>query len=208
MFFFVLRNKEKLGLLRNTEDGSVVARSGKVFDEKLAEKLDLDLVRPDEAWTDSPAVSRKVDRIVELSDQLVRAADEELERELEKVARGDELPPSAAGAALVRHQLLMLDRHALAARCDGAVHLQDATGGLAALGDQRAPGQDLPHVLHREDAWGRIGAVDQVGAQQHADPLQDHPRQSTCLPAARLAALGLAEVRAVRRGMEPSDSRS
>jgi DNA-directed RNA polymerase subunit beta len=84
---------KKLELLRNTEDGTVFARSGKVFDEKLAEKLDLDVVRADEVWTDNPTVSRKVERIIELSDQLARQADESLERELEKVARGDELPP-------------------------------------------------------------------------------------------------------------------
>ena len=38
-------------------------------------------------------MNRKVERIIELSDQMVHAADEGLERELEKVARGDELPP-------------------------------------------------------------------------------------------------------------------
>ncbi len=116
-----------------------------------------------------------------------------------------ELAPSASTVPLVRHQLLVLDRHALAARCNGAVHLDDAAGVLAALRNQRAPGQDLPDVLHGDDAWRGVGAVQAISAQQLANPLQHHPRQGAGLPAARLAALGLAEVRAVRRGMEPAD---
>jgi len=90
---FELLAGRKLNLLRDTTDGSMVARTGKEFDEKFAEKLDLDVTRPDEGWCDSPAVNTKVDRIIELSDRLVGQAEEELERELEKIARGDELPP-------------------------------------------------------------------------------------------------------------------
>ncbi len=90
---FELLEGKKVNLLRNIEDGSVVARTGKVFDEKLVERIDLDIVRADETWVDASAVNRKVDRILELAEQLVRAAEEELELELEKIARGDELPP-------------------------------------------------------------------------------------------------------------------
>lgn len=90
---FELLEDKKVNLLRNTEDGSVLARSGKAFDAKLAEKLDLDVVRPDEMWLDNATTSRRIDRVIELADQLVRAAEDELERDLEKVARGDELPP-------------------------------------------------------------------------------------------------------------------
>ncbi len=90
---FELLKGHRVHLLRNTEDESVVVRSGKVFDEKLAARVDLDIVRPDETWVDSVAISSKVDRIIELSQQLIRDAEEALERELEKIARGDELPP-------------------------------------------------------------------------------------------------------------------
>ena len=84
---------KKVNLLRNTEDGSVVARTGKVYDQKLAARIDLDVVRPDDTWLDIPATHQKLDRLVALAEQLVVAAEEELERELEKIARGDELPP-------------------------------------------------------------------------------------------------------------------
>ena len=90
---FELLEGQQLNLIRNTEDGSLAARSGKVFDEKLAERLDLDVVRPDEHWVENATISDKVERIIELAQQLVREAEEGLERELEKIARGDELPP-------------------------------------------------------------------------------------------------------------------
>src|SRR5690606_9934669 len=111
----------------------------------------------------------------------------------------EELAPGAPRAALVRHQLLLLDRHALALGGDGAVHLEHAAGGLVALGDQRAPGPDLPDVLHAHDARR------QANLGQLPDPFRDHPRQRPDFAVARLAALGLAEVRAVRRGVEPAD---
>ncbi len=90
---FDLLEGKKVGLLRNTQDESVAVQMGKVFDQKLAEQIDLDAVRPDETWVENPAVNRKVDRILELAEQLIRLAEEELELELEKIARGDELPP-------------------------------------------------------------------------------------------------------------------
>ncbi len=88
----LLRDK-KVNQLQQTADGSVAARSGRVFDQKFAEKLDLDVVRPDETWVDDAKTNQKVDRIIELAEKLIRAAENELERELEKIARGDELPP-------------------------------------------------------------------------------------------------------------------
>ncbi|MDP6041184.1 MAG: DNA-directed RNA polymerase subunit beta, partial [Candidatus Latescibacteria bacterium] len=51
------------------------------------------IVRPDDDWCDSPATSQKADRLIELADQLILHSEEQLERELEKIARGDELPP-------------------------------------------------------------------------------------------------------------------
>src|SRR5690606_17513787 len=71
---------------------------------------------------------------------------------------GDELAPGAPAVALVRHQLLVLDRHALAARCNRPIHFDDTASVLAALGHKRSPSQNLPYVLHREDAWRGVGS--------------------------------------------------
>ncbi len=94
------RDQQVLALLKNCrlntlrdEDGKVVVKAGTVLNEKSLEKFDLGTVTPDGDWCDSPATSQKVDRLIELADHLMQQAEEELERELEKIARGDELPP-------------------------------------------------------------------------------------------------------------------
>lgn len=88
-----LLTDRKINTLRSTEDGSVVVRAGTAVNDKLIEKLDFSTLQPDEGWCDSPATNQKIDRLIDLSEQLIYQAEEELERELEKIARGDELPP-------------------------------------------------------------------------------------------------------------------
>lgn len=94
------RDQQVLALLKNRrvntlrdEDGAVVVKAGTALNERSLEKFSLDIVTPDGDWCDSPATSQKVDRLIELADHLMQQAEEELERELEKIARGDELPP-------------------------------------------------------------------------------------------------------------------
>ena len=94
------RDQQVLALLKNRkintlrdEDGAVIVRAGTALNERSLEKFDLSTVIPDGDWCDSPATSQKVDRLIELADHLMQQAEEELERELEKIARGDELPP-------------------------------------------------------------------------------------------------------------------
>jgi DNA-directed RNA polymerase subunit beta len=88
-----LLDGKKINTLRSTEDGSVVVRSGTAINEKVIEKIDFSTLQSEEGWCDSPATNQKIDRLVDLSEQLIQQADEEIERELEKIARGDELPP-------------------------------------------------------------------------------------------------------------------
>ena len=94
------RDQQVLALLKNRkintlrdEDDAVVVRAGTALNERSLEKFDLGTVIPDGDWCDSPATSQKVGRLIELADHLMQQAEEELERELEKIARGDELPP-------------------------------------------------------------------------------------------------------------------
>ncbi len=94
------RDQQVLALLKNRkvntlrdEDGEVVVKAGTALNEKSLEKFDLGAVTPDGDWCDSPAITQKVDRLIELAAYVMQQAEEELERELEKIARGDELPP-------------------------------------------------------------------------------------------------------------------
>ena len=94
------RDQQVLALLKNRrvntlrdEDGEVVVKAGTALNERSLENFDLGTVIPDGDWCDSPATSQRVDRLIELAAHVMQQAAEELERELEKIARGDELPP-------------------------------------------------------------------------------------------------------------------
>ncbi len=84
---------ERINTIRDFEDDSVVIRSGTVFTEKVLDRLELKKHRPEEQWVDDEPTNRKIARLVELSLDLERQAEDELERDLEKIQRGDELPP-------------------------------------------------------------------------------------------------------------------
>ena len=84
---------EKIGTIRDIEDDSVAFRANTVFNEKLIEKIDFDRHRPEEQWVENTTKNQKIERLIELASNLKHQADEELERELEKIQRGDELPP-------------------------------------------------------------------------------------------------------------------
>ena len=84
---------ERVNTIRDIEDDSVAVRSGTVFTEKVLEKLDFKRHRPEEQWVENTQTNRKIARLVELSLDLERQAEDELERDLEKIQRGDELPP-------------------------------------------------------------------------------------------------------------------
>ena len=88
-----LLDGRKINTLRSSEDGSVIVRAGTVLNEKVVEKLDFSLLQSEDGWCDSPAINQKIERLIELSEQLIYQGEEELEREMEKIARGDELPP-------------------------------------------------------------------------------------------------------------------
>ncbi|MNN08914.1 hypothetical protein D3C81_1217820 [compost metagenome] len=74
------------------------------------------------------------------------------------------------------------------------VQSHHAAGCLASLGDQRPPLEDLFNVLQADDPGLLL-----------ASPLQSDPRQVPNLTLARLAASGLAVVRAVWRHVEPAN---
>ncbi len=78
---------------RNEADGTVVVHDGTVLTAEVLDEIVLTEVRPDTVWTDDDSVSAKLEKMVEYAREMVAAAQEEFEREQEKVVRGDELPP-------------------------------------------------------------------------------------------------------------------
>src|SRR5690606_27200316 len=99
--------------------------------------------------------------------------------------------PGLAGALRVRHEELLVERRPLAGRSHSVVEPDHAARRGIALGDQRAPLQDLLDVLERDDARAHL-----------TGPTNANPRQRADNAVARLAALGLAVVRAVGRHVE------
>ncbi len=85
----------KVNSLVDTENGGIVIEGGKILSEEFTETLSFDTIRPvDEmGWTNDKGVNSGVQRLINLSQELVDSAHEEMERGMEKVKRGDELPP-------------------------------------------------------------------------------------------------------------------
>src|SRR3989344_158994 len=103
----------------------------------------------------------------------------------------DESAPGLTGSGRVRHQVLQLHRHTFAIGSDGAIELDHTPGLWAALGDQRAPLQDLLDVLQGDQPW----ALDPA-------PAAGDPGEAAQLLAAWLAAPCLAVVGAIRRQVQ------
>ena len=83
----------KLGRLRSKEDGSVVVREGTTISDRLVERIDFCTLTPEDSWTDKPAVDEKVDELLRYAEEQIQLTDEQTERHVERLTRGDELPP-------------------------------------------------------------------------------------------------------------------
>ena len=84
---------ERSGLLRNMEDNTISVEAGHVLDEETLRAIDLDAVPPEEQWTEDTALHEKIDRLVRAAEEEIEAHEERLNQEVERISRGDELPP-------------------------------------------------------------------------------------------------------------------
>ena len=88
-----LLGDQRMGRLRSKEDGQVLVREGTQVSERLLERVDFTTVEPEDAWCDRPAVNDKVDDLLRYATEQVQLAEEQTERKVERLTRGDELPP-------------------------------------------------------------------------------------------------------------------
>ncbi|SVC66614.1 uncharacterized protein METZ01_LOCUS319468, partial [marine metagenome] len=88
-----LLGDQRMGRLRSKEDGQVLVREGTQVSERLLERIDFATVEPEDAWCDRPAVNDKVDDLLRYATEQVQLAEEQTERKVERLTRGDELPP-------------------------------------------------------------------------------------------------------------------
>jgi len=86
----------KLGRLRHREDGSLAVREGTSMTERLLERVPFAELVPEDGWTDDREVSQRVDELLRYAREQTQLVREQTERQLERLTRGDELPPGIA----------------------------------------------------------------------------------------------------------------
>ncbi|HIL07274.1 MAG TPA: DNA-directed RNA polymerase subunit beta [Candidatus Latescibacteria bacterium] len=86
----------KLGRLRSSEDDSVVVREGTQLTDRLIDRVDFSTISPEEGWTEDDKVSDRVEELLRYSSEQLQLVDEQAERKVERLTRGDELPPGIA----------------------------------------------------------------------------------------------------------------
>ena len=91
-----LLKEQTLGRLRHREDDSVVVREGTQMSERLFERIDFSEIVPEDQWTDDRAVNTRVDELLHYASEQIQLIEEQTERNIERLTRGDELPPGIA----------------------------------------------------------------------------------------------------------------
>jgi len=83
---------QRSGVLRNTEDGSIICNSGESLDGTVLERIDLDVVRPDDKWVEDKYNNSKIETLIKTSQMLVDYVEDELDQQIDRLTRGEELP--------------------------------------------------------------------------------------------------------------------
>ncbi len=81
---------------------SVTAQEGKTYTKKLLSSIDFERCHPTGAWSADEDVNRRVDKNLTAAGKEIRLLEDRLDREIEKVQRGDELAPGIAKLVKVR----------------------------------------------------------------------------------------------------------
>ncbi|HUT63725.1 MAG TPA: DNA-directed RNA polymerase subunit beta, partial [Anaerolineae bacterium] len=86
----------------NTETGTKVVESGKTFTKKLLASLDFAQCQPVGTWSTDEEVSMRAEKNLTAANNEIRLLEDKLDREIEKIQRGDELSPGVAKLVKVR----------------------------------------------------------------------------------------------------------
>jgi DNA-directed RNA polymerase subunit beta len=88
-----LLKDSKLGRLRSKQDGTVVVREGTPMSDRLVERVDFSGLVPEQGWTDDADTNERVDILLRYAAEQIQLVEEQTERRIERITRGDELPP-------------------------------------------------------------------------------------------------------------------
>ncbi|MBI4552162.1 MAG: DNA-directed RNA polymerase subunit beta [Candidatus Latescibacteria bacterium] len=79
--------------LRDDEDNHVVVPARKKFNKDLLGALEIDRLCQNQQWVEDESVNEKIHHVIDSSLRNITVLERQLEREIEKVIRGDELAP-------------------------------------------------------------------------------------------------------------------
>ena len=86
----------------DTDTGAVVIEAGKTFTKKSLAAVDFERFQAASAWVADDDINRIVVKTLTAAINQIKLLEEKMEREIEKVQRGDELPPGIAQLVKVR----------------------------------------------------------------------------------------------------------
>ena len=84
------------------ETRTIVVETGKTFTKKLLASIDYDKCRPTGTWSTDDDVSLQAEKNLVAANNEIRLLEDRLDREIEKIQRGDELAPGIAKLVKVR----------------------------------------------------------------------------------------------------------
>ena len=88
-----LLRHHKLNTLLSKEDDSVVVREGTQISARLLEQVDFSTLSARQGWTENQSASDSVDILLRYTSEQIQLVEEQTERAIERLTRGDELPP-------------------------------------------------------------------------------------------------------------------
>jgi len=82
--------------LVNAETGELIAKSGRKINEKFFDELDVDNLQWGLAIVKDPKVDRQIQVVMDTAAKAIERVDVQHEKEVERITRGDELPPGVS----------------------------------------------------------------------------------------------------------------
>ena len=82
--------------LVNAETGELIAKSGRKINEKFFDDLDVDNLQWGLAIVKDPKVDRQIQVVMDTAAKAIERVDVQHEKEVERITRGDELPPGVS----------------------------------------------------------------------------------------------------------------
>jgi DNA-directed RNA polymerase subunit beta len=82
--------------LVNAETGELISKAGRKISEKFFDSLTIDTLQWGLAIVRDPKVDRQIQVVMDTASKAIEKVDAEYEKEIERVTRGDELPPGVS----------------------------------------------------------------------------------------------------------------